>query len=195
MAETPDRISANTRYQAMWNQTTAVVTERYRIFFQYTAVVLTLLAVAVSRDEARNLALVIPYISLVAVLVLTHLEIIIELLTESQRSMVERHGLQDNRPRTEEWNFDKLGATKTIVSGALFHTLPIILVVFGSSLAAFKITRVVVLHSTFLYVTRAGIPLVMILSLGLIIGIRWWRIMMLRRAQRRVQQIVDTDES
>ncbi len=189
MAESQDRISANTRYQAVWNQTTAVVTERYRIFFQYTAVVLTLLALAVSRDEAKKLALVIPHLSFVAVLVLIHLEIIIELLTENQRSIVERHGLQDNRPRTEEWNFDRLGAIRTIWFGVFLQTLPIVFVVIGSSLAAFHITRSVVIHSTFLYIIWLEMPWVTGIAAAFLIVTRWWRVAMLRGAQRRVQQM------
>lgn len=165
------------------------------MFFQYAAIVLTLLAVAVSRDEARKLALVIPYISFVAVLVLTHLEIIIELLTENQRNIVEKQGLQDDRPRTEEWNFDRLGATRTIWSGVLFQTVPVFSVVLGSSLAAFYMTRNAVTHSMFLYLTWAEIPSVTIIALGLVVGVRWWRIQMLRRAQRRMRQITDISES
>lgn len=190
MAESQERLSVDIRYQAVWNQTTAVLTERYRILFQYAAVVLTLLGVAVSRDEARELALAIPYISLVAVMILTHMELIIELLTENQRGMVERHGLQDgDRSATEEWNFDRLGAEMTIWSGILLHTLPVCLIVAGTSGAAFWITSNTVTHSMLLYLVRAEGPYVTAMALGLAIGIQWWRVAQIGKAQRRIRHI------
>ena len=59
MAEIPERISVNTRYLAVWHQTTGVVTERYRILFQYAAVVLALLGIGMNGRalEAKLLAL------------------------------------------------------------------------------------------------------------------------------------------
>ncbi|MBI3631045.1 MAG: hypothetical protein HY221_01795 [Candidatus Sungbacteria bacterium] len=192
MAEIPERISVNTRYQGVWNQTTAAVMERYRIFFQYAAVVLALLGIAVSKDGARILALAIPYISLLAALILTHIEIITELLTEDQRRMVETYGLQGDRPRTEEWNFDESGARWTIRAGVFLHMLPILFTIISSSFAAFRITRGVLVYDPTVYLIRIGMLVVTGILMVLVIAIRWWRVERLGKAQERTQRMTDT---